>query len=184
MDIESLGNLGEFIGSIAVLITLVYLTVQTRQSVKVAKQRAQSDILAREQNLQLLLIENQELFEILFKGLGRESMTAMEAQRFTSICGQFLFHTQDAYNQYVAGLVDKEAWESIASSAKSFFTQPGFLDWWEHGKSVLTPEFVDAMEREPTINMILYDPETKTFSTSDGGILGGDAVLNDGKEEA
>ena len=29
MDIESLGNLGEFIGSIAVLITLVYLAVQT-----------------------------------------------------------------------------------------------------------------------------------------------------------
>ncbi len=84
----------------------------------------------------------------------------------------------------MAGLVDKEVWESIASSAKSLFTQPGFLDWWEHGKQLVTPGFADAIERESTINMILYDPETRTFSTSDGGLLGRDAISNDNKEEA
>ncbi len=180
---QVLGNLGEFFGAIAVVVTLAYLTVQTRQSVKVAKQSAQSDILARGQALEFLLMENQELFEVLFKGLARESMTAMEAQRFTSICGQFLFHTQDSYNQYMAGLVDKEVWVSSASSVKAFFSQPGFPDWWEHGKQLLTPEFVDAIEREPAINMILYHPETQTWSRSDGGLLGRDAVLNDSKED-
>ena len=31
-DIALLGNIGEFVGSIAVLLTLIYLTVQTKQS--------------------------------------------------------------------------------------------------------------------------------------------------------
>ena len=31
VNLETFGNLGEFIGSIAVLITLVYIAIQTRQ---------------------------------------------------------------------------------------------------------------------------------------------------------
>lgn len=34
MGLEQLGSLGEFVGSIAVLITLVYLSIQTRQTQK------------------------------------------------------------------------------------------------------------------------------------------------------
>ena len=34
MNIVEIGAIGEFVGAIAVLITLVYLALQTRQSVK------------------------------------------------------------------------------------------------------------------------------------------------------
>lgn len=47
MDIQTLGNLGEFVGSLAVLITLVYLAIQTRQTVTIARQTSLSDILER-----------------------------------------------------------------------------------------------------------------------------------------
>ncbi len=34
MDLTQLANLGEFIGGVAVLVTLIYLTVQVRQTNK------------------------------------------------------------------------------------------------------------------------------------------------------
>jgi len=63
MDIQTLGNLGEFIGSLAVLVTLVCLSVQTRQTVKTVRQKSHSDILARRQDLMNLLM-NREFIEV------------------------------------------------------------------------------------------------------------------------
>lgn len=51
MDIQTLGNLGEFIGSLAVLVTLIYLAIQTRQTVTIARQTSLSDIPERRQEL-------------------------------------------------------------------------------------------------------------------------------------
>ena len=57
MDIQTLGNLGEFIGSLAVLVTLLYLAIKTKQTVTIARQRGLSDILERRQDLMNLIME-------------------------------------------------------------------------------------------------------------------------------
>ena len=46
MDLAQLANLGEFIGGIAVLVTLIYLALQVRQ-VKIANRSAAGDETAR-----------------------------------------------------------------------------------------------------------------------------------------
>ncbi len=46
MDLTQLANLGEFIGGVAVLVTLVYLAMQARQSA--VANRAAAEIAARE----------------------------------------------------------------------------------------------------------------------------------------
>ena len=77
MDIETLGNLGEFIGSIAVLITLIYLAVQTRQTVTAAKQRSNSDLLTRRQDLMMLLTNDRDFIEVFSKGCSRQKMNSV-----------------------------------------------------------------------------------------------------------
>jgi hypothetical protein len=44
MDVDTLGSLGEFIGSIAVLVTLIYLAYQTTQNNRAIRQRTHSDV--------------------------------------------------------------------------------------------------------------------------------------------
>jgi len=73
MDIQTLGNLGEFIESLAVLVTLVYLAVQTRQTVKTVRQKSHSDILARRQDLMNLLMDR-EFIEVWGKGCSRKKI--------------------------------------------------------------------------------------------------------------
>ena len=73
MDIHTLGNLGEFIESLAVLVTLVYLAVQTRQTVKTVRQKSHSDILARRQDLMNLLMDR-EFIEVWGKGCSRKKI--------------------------------------------------------------------------------------------------------------
>ncbi len=176
MTIEMLGNLGEFIGSIAVLITLVYLAIQTRQSVKTAQQSSHSDILSRRQELMMLLTKDREFIEIWSKGCSGQTLDSIDAQRFTSFAMSFLSHTQDTYIQYKAGLIDKEVWEAEESIMAVSFTQPGFLDWWEHGQQFVTPAFARLIEKSNATNLVLYDPETRTWSRPEDGRFGQNAI--------
>ena len=53
MTIQDLGALGEFFGSIAVLATLVYLALQTRQNTMAIAAQLDATRIATSQNLQL-----------------------------------------------------------------------------------------------------------------------------------
>jgi len=65
MDLQDtaqlLGNFGEFFGSLAILITLVYLSIQVRSAQSASMAESISTLQATSLDLQRLLIENREL---------------------------------------------------------------------------------------------------------------------------
>lgn len=174
MDIQTLGNLGDFIGSLAVLVTLIYLSIQTKQTVTNARQSSHSDILTRRQDLMNLLMDR-DFIEVWGKGCSRQRMDSLDAQRFTSFAVSFLSHVQDTYIQFKAGLIDEGVWEAERALMAVSFNQPGFLDWWEHGQQFLTVEFARLIEKSNATNLVLYDPETQTWSRPQEGKFAHDA---------
>ena len=65
MDIQDLGALGEFIGSIAIVVTLIFLTVETRQARNATQQsNRQARHLIRSQLNQALAV-NPQLAEVM-----------------------------------------------------------------------------------------------------------------------
>ena len=67
MTIQDLGALGEFFGSIAVLATLIYLALQTRQNrMAIAAQLDATMMLARQEGL-LSIAKSTELGEALYQ---------------------------------------------------------------------------------------------------------------------
>ena len=175
MDIQTLGNLGEFIGSVAVLVTLIYLAVQTKQTVKTVRQKSHSDILSRRQDLMTQLMDR-EFIEVWGKGCSRQKMDSIDAQRFTSYAVSFLSHVQDTYIQHREGLIDKGIWEAELALIASSFRQPGFQDWWEHGQQFLIPGFARELEKSREVHFVLYDPETRQWSRPPDGQFARDST--------
>ena len=68
MTIQDLGALGELIGSVAVLATLIYLTVQTRQNAKALQAQAEGNTLAAQIQFGLASAASKELSEAWFDG--------------------------------------------------------------------------------------------------------------------
>jgi len=174
MDLQTLANLGDFIGSLAVLVTLVYLAAQTRQTVTNARQTSLSDILERRQELMTQLMDR-SFIEVWGKGCSRQQLDALDAQRFTSFAISFLSHVQDVYIQFKAGLIDKEVWEAERKLIAVSFNQPGFLDWWKHGQQFVTEEFAREIEKSPPTHFVLYDPVSCTWERPEGGKFATDA---------
>ena len=175
MDIQTLGSLGEFVGSIAVLITVLYLAVQIRQTGKATRQRSHSDILSRRQQLLRLITEDRDFIELWSKGSAREELDSIDAQRFTTFALSLMSHLQDVYIQYQAGLITREVWEAEQTVVATTLTQPGFRDWWAHGKQFFTPSFIEMVESIRGADLVLYDPATRSWSRPKGGLFGKDA---------
>ncbi len=86
MDLTQLANLGEFIGGVAVLVTLIYLTLQLRQANALALAEAQqnsNEAFSRWRQM----IAAEGLNEIWLKALDEDDLSPQEAQRlYLAIC--------------------------------------------------------------------------------------------------
>jgi len=133
---DAVGATGEWAGAFAVVVTLFYLARQIRQNTNAMRQQGHSSILTRRQELFTHFFDDPEFIQLWSKGAAGQPLDPIEAQRFTSFCVTFMTHAQDAYLQYKAGVKDRSIWEAELRLASPTLTQPGFRNWWEHGKQL------------------------------------------------
>ena len=144
-----LGNLGDFIGGVAVLVTLIYLAVQIRQNTaqaKIGSEIARTDTYARSvesfSEFRSLLISNSEMADIYLRGCrDMASLSPAERLRFYLILQQ-IFHTVQA------ALANTTATGTELEDPARFFNldvmlkQPGIRDWWVSERTRYEATFV------------------------------------------
>ena len=148
MTFQDLGALGELLGSLAVLATLVYLSLQTRQNT--AAISAQLDVarLSADQELSLAQATSNELLEAL-NGDRVEPLTIREA-RLHHVWTIRFYQIQWNLRQFRRGLevpTGAEAW--LASRVLHYFRDFQSVEgWWQANKQGFLPDFVDWVEEQ------------------------------------
>ncbi len=161
---ELLGNYGEFIGAIVVVLTLGYLTFQIRQNTVAIRQQSYNNILERRANLLRSGAEDREFFALVGSGIEGGSFDSVNAGRFTFHFINYFSHVQDCYLQYRAGIVEREVWEAELRIISPAFCRPGLKNWWEVSQQYFVPEFVTAMEEQAKqVELVQFDPESATW---------------------
>ncbi len=133
---EIAGNVGEFIGSIAVLATLIYLTVQVRHSRELLEkqdQLARSQVrLARLNTLiqRIGIAQSTDLprIHIKHRTSGYDALDEEEKWRLRNSMIADIAHQDFALSQEEIGLLDREEADSTRRRIESFY--PG---WKEAG---------------------------------------------------
>ena len=150
MNWDALGAVGELLGAIAVVATLVYLARQVRASnrasaieSRVSNQRSYSDFLGQ-------LIASPELDEMYKRG--RKDLSALspeEEARFTNLALQTYSNVSSAYFQYSQGVLDEEGWHEYRVILRFWASGKGTQDWWDStGKYFFSPKFRELVEIE------------------------------------
>lgn len=112
MELTQLANLGEFIGGVAVLVTLIYLAVQVGGSKKALKTQTHHNFLAMGQRPLELLIADADLADIVTRGHeDPETLNEPEWKRYSSYV--FLMFNAWEYGYYLhkSGSTPPELWE-------------------------------------------------------------------------
>jgi hypothetical protein len=139
MNLEALGNIGDFVGGIAVIATLVYLAIQIRQSNRLVEQSTQiahAQALREANSTQsslLAIAQDAELSKIIGSGLvSYNGLSSDEQLRFTFAFGSLISALATNHSQQVTlGILKDSRISTQVQSLKGFLGAPGGKEWWE-----------------------------------------------------
>ncbi len=149
MTLEDLGNIGEFVGAVGVIVSLVYLAVQIRQNTHSVRTSTFHEAIRDMADAIDQLGRDAELTRIWYAGLrDLESLSEGEQQRFATYTTSVMRRYENILYQTQHGTLDAEAWVGIREHLKYVFSQPGTLVWWNKGKNLFNPALCEFIENE------------------------------------
>ncbi len=131
MDLEQLGNLGEFLGSIGVIVSLIYLGFQIKNQNAESRLMVINVLTQQWTELMKMVAENEEFADIWLRGLqDYEGLSPVEKTRMGSLLGQLTNVAQGLLQQYQLGRIDQATWEAFERRVTDVICSPGGRSWW------------------------------------------------------
>jgi len=141
MTLADLGNLGEFIGGIGVVVTLLYLAIQIRQnSVLIMAQTVQSAIDATQRVL-LFRAENAALRATIRKARSGAPLDADDTEVIASYLQAAFMNFQARLQHHARGIFDRSVNESYERILEDYLAQGYVRNWWRHANVLFNTPF-------------------------------------------
>jgi len=129
--LDTLGNLGDFIGGIAVIVTLAYLAFQMRQNTKTVRANSVRELTESILSATAALVEPGNAEVYLRGARSYSALTAEEKFRFGVLVGFFLARLDTVLEYRQRGMVDDEYVAFHSEAIRIIFENPGVREWWE-----------------------------------------------------
>ena len=131
MDLQSLANIGEIIGAVVVILSLVYLAIQVRQNTEAQRMENYARAMERLAAIQSLLSQDSEVSLIFSKGVVDTSkLTPQERIRFTWSLYEFFGAFEFMFLASKTGSIFEEVWSRWSAATAWWLTFPGVQAWW------------------------------------------------------
>jgi len=131
-NLESLASLGEIVGAIAVVVSLIYLAVQVRQGTRAQRTENSSRILDRTATMQAALSRDPAMSVLFSKGVTDPTiLTPQQRIQFTWAMYEFFGALEFMFLAAKEKSIPEEIWQRWSSAAAWWLTFPGVQAWWE-----------------------------------------------------
>lgn len=161
MNLSDLGNIGEFVGAIAVVVSMVYLAVQVRRNT----QSLDASIDHTYVDLYLGWVgsfSSEKSSKLLVAGFDEPAnLTDAEAARFGSYMVRLIVLIEVVYSMYSRGTLSKERWEVAKTDILTFLGTRGGRLWWKGNKSGFPLSIVQVIDE------VLKNPNAVSVELSD-----------------
>lgn len=153
MSLEQLAALGELVGGLGVIATLLFLALEVRSNSRILRANAKSagmESFARYNEMAATDPLLAPIVQRVLQGDGAP-LDEVEQLRFTLAVRALIQRMEAQYFQYREGLVDEDYWTQRRVWLKGYLDQPALREWWTlEGKSAqLTEEFVRHVNSTP-----------------------------------
>ncbi|NNL84201.1 MAG: hypothetical protein HKP27_01025 [Myxococcales bacterium] len=156
MNVQDLGAIGEVVGGIAVVVSLIYVAYQIRQSsqqLEVNSRHVRASMYhATNENFMRwygLLAQDQELASLWYRGLQGEKFSSEERVRFNSVVAMLFMSLESNFEQAKLGTVDRQTLQLTQPVVAKLLSCPAGKAWWLREATInLTPEFRAAGEQQ------------------------------------
>lgn len=146
-NLESLANLGEIIGAITVVVSLIYLAVQVRQNTQAQQTENFSRALDRVAAIQATLSQDAETSVIFSKGVSDPSaLTSRERMQFTWTMYELFGAFEFMFLAWKTNAMPEEIWQRWSSAVAWWLSYSGVKTWWKVRPIPFSKSFTSYVE--------------------------------------
>ena len=147
--IEALGNLGDFIGGMGVIITVIYLAIQVKRNTESNQATAYQAVVASLSDWSMSLGLNENMTRIVAVGAAdRNALNDGEKDQFNMVFTSLIRHFENVHFQHVSGAITKDQWEGWESRIRGTFASPGVSEFWKEQQLAFSPVFREFIESQ------------------------------------
>ena len=149
MTISDIGSIGELLGAVATVATLIYLSIQIRENTAQSKRQALEKIIERIVNWGARLNENPDLHEIYRQGLTKfGSFDDAQKDRYHLILAEILMACEAVHEHGKTNAIKFESVEAIDKRILHELRGEGARSWWaDMGREFFAKDFVSHVEQ-------------------------------------
>ncbi|MEM9623496.1 MAG: hypothetical protein AAF993_17755 [Pseudomonadota bacterium] len=148
MNLEQLANLGEFIGAIAVIASVIYLAIQIKQNTQSVKSSTLATNTAIWTNMLIDLASDEKAEAYLNGAIGREDIEPKQLLQFVQISRAMLVSFETQHHQYLTGALDKNIYLGYERACREqMLVFPGFQMIWDITRNGFSPAFAELVDR-------------------------------------
>jgi hypothetical protein len=155
VTIQDLGSIGELIGAIATVATLIYLAIQIRANTYAVQSAAAQSVHEAFATWYRMLAADAGLAQLTTNGLrDYASLSEVDKARFVAAFMAFLSCSQDAFIKWREGSLSPELWCGWELVMMNLVIPPGGQEFWQERGYLFGKEFRhyvenDIMKRQP-----------------------------------
>jgi len=146
MTLADLSSLGSFISGIAVLVSLVYLSLQIRQNTKHSQALIQQGRAGRIADTALRIAELRADDGLNRCFEGAPDASAKDVARFLNVTRAVFISAEDSFLQAEEGLLGSNAFESFKASLRAGMGSSGLATAWIMTRDMHEPKFRAFMD--------------------------------------
>ena len=148
MDIQDLGALGELIGGVAVIASVIYLAVQIRHGITGYQSTTILETTNHFSMLQLEIAKSDEMLRTWMAAQNGAPLSDLDQQRMINMVSSYMIGFENMYSQSRTGMLNMEAYEARRGVIASFLGFTGIRDWWDNfGRYQFHEGFVADVEQ-------------------------------------
>jgi hypothetical protein len=140
--LDALGNIGDFLGGIGVVITLIYLAAQIRQNTKSSRTESYQAAVAAISDFTRDVGTNPVASRLLEAGsVDYEALSDEERVQFNLLMASLVRNLENIHFQFTHGAIDESAWSGWANRTHAILEPAGARAWWRAQETAYSPEF-------------------------------------------
>ena len=151
MNLDDLARIGEFLGGLAILLSLIYLIVELKRQSALAKAAATVEWGRLFHTVNFELASNPETSKLLSRsfrpGASVDDFSEEEYERFVYLARGSYIAFRMVFDLQDKGGIPKDLYHAQMSASRSFLEIPVWRTWWDtDGKAALGLDYVRELE--------------------------------------
>ena len=166
MTLDQFGSIGEIIGALGVMISLVYLAIQIRKNTEAERTSTYQAVVSDFGALNNTMASSPELSHLFVQAMENyHQLSSNEKARISQLFFQCFRYFENMFYQHRKGYLDEEVWTGWKRLMLTYYSRPGFQTWWGHRRDVYSESFAIFLETEKLDRKIMSYHEISNLKT-------------------